>query len=211
MSQTTTTNSQWPHNNNPHDDTASRDNDKERAHPRRPQAPWRLRDLHLVGMAKLPIQSASTRALFGMYRVTERCRYIASATIAHRRGQRGSGEPRHYVLHSAAQGKSVPHTFHTSHPRTVANHAPRNTGRGRGKAVKVYSAQQAKETGPERDSPSLGWSRSVTPLSDLGRSPSWTVEVDGSACQRRSPLERTALEVGYRELQEIKTPQVWQV
>ena len=81
MSQTTTTNSQWPHNNNPHDDTASRDNDKERAHPRRPQAPWRLRDLHLVlGMAKLPIQSASTRALFGMYRVTERCRYIASAT-----------------------------------------------------------------------------------------------------------------------------------
>ena len=66
MSQTTTTNSQWPHNNNPHDDTASRDNDKERAHPRRPQAPWRLRDLHLVGMAKLPIQSASTRALFGI-------------------------------------------------------------------------------------------------------------------------------------------------
>ena len=29
---------------------------------------------------------------------------------------------------------------------------------------------------------------SVTPLSDLGRSPSWTVEVDGSACQRRSPI-----------------------
>ena len=206
MSQTTTTNSQWPHNNNPHDDTASRDNDKERAHPRRPQAPWRLRDLHLVGMAKLPIQSASTRALFGMYRVTERRRYIASATST-AAGSEGPASRVTTCFTAPHRGKAYL-TLSTSHPRRVANHAPRNTGRGRGKAVKVYSAQQAKETGPERDSLSLGWSRSVTPLSDLGRSPSWTVEVDGSACQRRSPLERTALEVGYRELQ---TPQVWQV
>ena len=32
--------------------------------------------------------------------------------------------------------------------------------------------------------------------------------MDGSACQRRSPLDRTALEIGYRELPEIETPQV---
>ena len=127
MSQTTTTNSQWPHNNNPHDDTASRDNDKERAHPRRPQAPWRLRDLHLVGMAKLPIQSASTRAHepCSAYRVTERCRYIASATstppraarvrraASLRASQRRTGEKRTSHFPPRIRGESP-----TMHPAT---------------------------------------------------------------------------------------------
>jgi hypothetical protein len=161
VSQTTTTNSQWPHNNNPHDDTASRDNYKERAHPRRPQAPWRLRDLHLVlGMAKLPIQSASTRALFGMYRVTERCRYIASATST-AAGSEGPASrvttcftaPHREKAYLTLSTPRIRGQSPTMHPATRVEVGV--------KLSKFIQHSKQKETGPERDSPSLGWSRSV--------------------------------------------------